>query len=91
MIPSPVRNFLLIYDRERGELLSHDDYGTDMAAAVQAYQDAEHQHMGNRRIDIVLVGSDSIDSIKVTHANYFSRGIGSLQDFLRAKVAAHHA
>jgi hypothetical protein len=41
-------------------------------AAVRAYELAELEHRKDNLIDIVLVGSDSLETVKMTHANYFS-------------------
>jgi hypothetical protein len=63
---------LLIFDHGRSELSRVQEFGTDSKAAVKAYEAAELEHRHNNLIDIVLVGSDSIETVKMTHANYFS-------------------
>jgi hypothetical protein len=63
-------HFLLVYDLKAQQLLSHDEF-TDGREAVQAYSDCELKHRGDSDIEIVLVGADSLDTIRVTHGQYF--------------------
>jgi hypothetical protein len=71
----PIRYFLIAYDRHRGILLEEPRDFDDEAAAVDAYASAERDHAGDRNIEIVLVGADSLETIKTTHSNYFSNGL----------------
>ena len=66
-----VQHFLLVYDHDLGHLVQEIEFGTDAQAAVKRYQELEAEHRANARMDIVLVGSDSLDTIRVTHRNYF--------------------
>jgi hypothetical protein len=66
-----IHHFLLVFDHERGCLVDQQDFGTDSDAAVAAYAAKEQEFQGERSIDIVLVGSDSLETVKRTHANYF--------------------
>jgi hypothetical protein len=44
----------------------------------------EERHRDAGYIDIVLVGSDSIETIKVTHSTYFDNdGRSSIEELLR--------
>ncbi len=45
---------------------------TSAAEATAAYGQLERQHLDDRDTEIVLVGSDSLDTVKRTHAQYFS-------------------
>jgi len=83
---SDIRNFLLVYDRHCGRLVSQQDFGNDATAAVAEYQRLERLHRNEAEIDIVLVGSDSIESVMVTHANYFRSGTADLEEYLRSVV-----
>ncbi len=71
----PVRHFLLVFDRDAGRLIETIDFGTDSRRAVEAYTAKERQFEGQPRIEVVLIGSDSLETIKVTHANYFDDSI----------------
>lgn len=63
--------FLLTYDRKQDQLLSCEEF-VDPTVAMAAYEQAENDAWGNRALDIVLVGANSIEAVKVTHANYFT-------------------
>jgi hypothetical protein len=43
----------------------------DSEAALSAYAAAEETYRESEWMQIVLIGSDSIDTVRVTHANYF--------------------
>lgn len=78
-----IQNFLLVYNRETGELEQQLEFGRDAEQAVTKYQELERQHRDDGNYDIVLVGSDSIESVRVTHAGYFRQGTRDLESFLR--------
>lgn len=67
----PLHHFLLIYDIKRQRLREAMDLGSDGEAAARAYSEYENQYLGNDDIEIVLVGADSLDTIRKTHAHYF--------------------
>lgn len=71
MARDPIQHFLLIYDHRLGRLINTIEFGQDAKRAVEAYQQMEAEHRSHDWMDIVLVGSDSLDTIRVTHANYF--------------------
>lgn len=66
-----VQHFLLVFDHALAKLVHEDSFGEDLDAAVAAYSAMEAQHRDHANIDIVLVGSDSIETVRHTHANYF--------------------
>ena len=68
-----MRHYLLAFDHAKGELVTNEDFGTDVQKALDAYGELEQLHKDNLSMDIVLVGSDSIESVKVTHSTYFGR------------------
>jgi hypothetical protein len=41
--------------------------------ALRAYEALEREHFGDESVQIVLLGGESLDAIKVTHPNYFER------------------
>lgn len=67
---SVVCHFLLVYDHGRQRLLEQKAF-TDALKAAAAYAAAEKQHRNDRDLEIVLVGADSIETIKQTHGHYF--------------------
>lgn len=66
-----IQHFLLVFDHEQGKLIETQEFGEDSDAAVAAYASKEAQYGDQKRVEIVLVGSDSIETVKLTHANYF--------------------
>ena len=70
--PQPkIQHFILVYDRKLGQEVEQIHFGTDAKAAVTAYERLEARYRDVSSMDIVLVGSDSLDTIKVTHSTYF--------------------
>lgn len=66
-----IQHFLLVFDHKAGRLDDLQEFGTDSDAAVAAYASKEQELQGQELIEIVLIGSDSLDTVKLTHANYF--------------------
>lgn len=66
-----IQHFILVFDRSAGHLVEQLNFGTEAKAAVSKYEALEEQYRDSPHMDIVLVGSDSIDTVKITHANYF--------------------
>lgn len=69
---SPLNHFLLIYDVQKQALLKAIDMGTDGAAAVEEYARLEDEYRAQNEIEIVLIGADSIETVKHTHSQYFA-------------------
>ena len=70
----PIKHFLLVYDHSQAKLISLEEFGVDRARAVEAYAAKEREIGelgGASTLEIVLIGSDSLDTVKLTHANYF--------------------
>lgn len=64
-------HFLLVFDHSRGELIREQAY-RDGREAARAYEGAEKGLRDNKDLEIVLVGADSIETIRATHGQYFS-------------------
>lgn len=71
----PIRHFLLVYDHDQGKLVGTQEFESS-DEAVQAYA-AKEKEIGemDSRMEIVLIGSDSIETVKLTHANYFDGSV----------------
>lgn len=78
---SAIKHFLLVFDHSKSELIAEQEFGGDAASALQAYNELETQYRNCSHIDIVLIGSDSIETVKLTHANYFN-GAASLAKYV---------
>ena len=68
-----IQHFLLVFDHDQGCLIETEGFGDDATKALRAYAATEAQYGDRPSIEIVLVGSDSLDTVKLTHANYFGR------------------
>ncbi len=67
----PLIHYLLIYNIDLGRLVETQEF-TDATAAAARYAELERKYEGQDSFEIVLVGADSIDTIKRTHGQYFS-------------------
>ena len=63
--------FLLVFDRTSGELVSINQYDNqDLATSELSLE--ERKNADSENIEVVLIGSDSIETLKRTHGHYFS-------------------
>ena len=67
----PLVHFLLAYDRRQQKLVFEQPY-TDPAEALHAYEELEEKHRDDQHMEIVLVGADSIETVMLTHGNYWA-------------------
>ncbi|WP_426937348.1 hypothetical protein ACQE2J_06870 [Brevibacterium sp. LE-L] len=83
---SSINHFLLVFDHSKDRLIEVEDYGHDSELAMAEYAAREKKFRDSHAIDIVLVGSDSIETVKVTHGTYFNekKDERTAEDFLRA-------
>ena len=70
-------HFLLVYSFDEQRLVEQREFTTSREA-TDAYDAAERLHRGESKFEIVLVGSDSIDTIRQTHGHYFGSSGDSL-------------
>lgn len=63
--------FLVIFNRITGELISNETFVSSEIAADELFK-AEQFYDGSETIEVVLLGSDSIETLKKTHGHYFS-------------------
>lgn len=68
---SAIKHFLLAFDHGQDKLVVEREFGADIANATAAYTELEREYQDSSLVDIVLVGSDSLASVKITHSNYF--------------------
>lgn len=68
---SVVLQFLLVFDHARGKLIHQKCFDQDVDSAVLAYGQMEKKYEDAPDIDVLLVGSDSLETVKMTHPNYF--------------------
>jgi hypothetical protein len=63
-------HFLLVYNFELQRLVFSQQF-EDPEQAVAEYARLEAEHRNDANLEIVLVGADSLDTIKTTHGHYF--------------------
>jgi hypothetical protein len=66
----------MVFDHRRGELTRCDAF-SDASKALRAYSAEEREHERDDFLEIVLVGSDSIETVRRTHSNYFDTTVQS--------------
>ena len=74
-------DFLIVYDHDARKQISLEEF-RNTAQALKAYGEREEQYRNNPRLEVVLLGADSINAIKVTHSNYFEDTADALDDLL---------
>jgi predicted metal-dependent HD superfamily phosphohydrolase len=63
--------FLIVFNHDRGALHQDVTVLVDPVEALSAYDAAERHFAEQAHIEVVLIGSDSLDTVRRTHANYF--------------------
>ncbi len=76
--------FLLIYSLLEHRLLEANDLGSDTTVAMEAYAACEARYRGQNGVEIVLIGADSLDTIRQTHPHYFEGDLG--RDFFESVI-----
>ena len=71
MMNEKIHHYLIMFDRSAGKQISIRDFA-DSKKAIEAYNKAEEAHQDEPHMDIVLLGSDSVETLQKTHVNYFS-------------------
>ncbi|HVE68707.1 MAG TPA: hypothetical protein VNB64_09030 [Solirubrobacteraceae bacterium] len=83
---APERYFILIYDVPSRALEIHE-FEQDYAGAADAYTGFEREHRNAGGMEVLLVGADSIETIKTTHSHYFAERADDLfRQFLEAET-----
>jgi hypothetical protein len=70
-----INHFLIVFDHETSKLVDLVEFGEDSDRAVAAYSAKEKELGGRELMEIVLIGSDSLETVKLTHANYFDERV----------------
>jgi hypothetical protein len=74
-------HFLLVYDLNKQTLVSQQEF-RDGSEAAKAYAQMEARCRDAEDLEIVLVGADSLDTIKMTHGQYFDEAAAVPSQFL---------
>lgn len=70
MTAERVKHFLIVYNIPLGIADVHP-FHTEYAAALAAYAQAEERWRDDDDTEVVLLGSDSLETLKRTHSSYF--------------------
>jgi hypothetical protein len=66
-----VKHWLIVYDRTKGELLRCTEYRSDLSGEL-AILDRFAVERAHPELEVVVLGGDSLDTIKRTHSRYFA-------------------
>lgn len=65
-----MKHFLLVYHRPTGTLREQTEFD-DGDAALEARFERERRWAGDRDVEVVVLTSDSLATVKKTHGRYF--------------------
>ncbi len=66
-----LQHYIVIYDSKQRKLLDLERFGEEREAAARRLSELEDEHLGNSSLQIVLLASDSLNQLRVTHPHYF--------------------
>lgn len=90
MSPKELRHFLLVFDIERGSA-DVEEFERDYDAAIAAYSAREGEYNDDPNVEVVLLSSDSLQTIKKTHGSYFGDAETHLDDVVSRELEAVEA
>ena len=77
-------HFLMVYDLVEQSLVEETPYA-EASDALEAYYALEREYLGKAdQYEIVLVGADSIETVRQTHASYFSGKASRVSTLIRS-------
>jgi hypothetical protein len=79
--------FLLVYNKSSGEL-EIEEFAADADRAAAEYGQRERRFRDRSEIEVVLVGADSLDTVKKTHSHYFRRPTKAIVSDLEHRLNA---
>lgn len=86
MTANTIQHFLVIYNIDKGKA-DVEPFGKDYSGAVKAYAAAERRFGGEKNIEVVLLGSDSFETLERTHSSYFELGRRHADSIVRRQLA----
>lgn len=77
-----MKSFVIVFDRPRGDILELLEFAeSEREAAFEQLFALERRYETQSDIEVVMLGSDSLATVKRTHTRYF-------KDELRKRIAA---
>jgi hypothetical protein len=68
-----INNWLIVYDWRAARFAGWSDLWADTARAAETYASFERRYRYEDGYEVVLIGADSTETIKRTHAHYFGK------------------
>lgn len=81
-----MKHFLVIYDIPAAQA-KIVPFEADYSAALDAYKRAEEKYRWETNIEVVLLGSDSIETLKRTHSSYFELSESHIDQVVARELA----
>lgn len=66
-----MRSFLIVYNRRTGDHAVREFPAGHGREAIRARFEEERKHRGDRDIEVVVLGSQSLEDLMKTHSRYF--------------------
>lgn len=86
MSDAQIEHFLIVYDISSGKA-EVTSFETDYRAALAAYDEAEAAHRDDENFEVVLLGSDSRETLNRTHSSYFELSDKHLDQVVARELA----
>ena len=87
MSANDIKHFLIRYDIPTG-LAEVVQFETNYADALQAYNECEAKYRDDPNVEVVLLGSDSLDTLRRTHSSYFELSEKHIDQVVGRELAA---
>ena len=86
MTTSDVKHFLVVYNipAQKADVVP---FGSDYGAALAAYDQAEEAHRDDSDYEVVLLGSDSLETVERTHSSYFELSESHIDQVVARELA----
>ncbi len=85
MSRGPTNYFILTYNLSTRNVEVEEWFSDDVGAAA-AYSEREQMYQEVDDVEVVLVGADSLDTVKLTHSHYFMQTTGDLLEELAREL-----
>lgn len=87
MSAKDLNHFLVLYriSLAKAEVTA---FGHDYGVALDAYNLSEEEHRDDPDVEVVLLGSDSLETLKRTHSSYFELSEKSIDQVVAQVLSA---
>jgi hypothetical protein len=81
-----LKHFLVVYDIRAGKA-DVVPFDVNYDAALEAYNRAEEKYRDDPNVEVVLLGSDSIETVERTHSSYFELSEAHIDQIVARELA----